>query len=461
MKHTLLLTTLLAGGALANTAALAQAGGWHHRHLPSPVTDADFRQHPAEKVELGKSLMFDKLLSGNLNTSCATCHHSLTDTGDGLSLPVGEGGRGLGVTRDTGTGEDAIEERVPRNAPPVFNLGAHEFSVLFHDGRVEVDASYPSGCKTPAGHDLPDTLENILACQAMFPVTSTTEMAGQPGENRIANAAAKGKLKRIWKLLGQRLRDPDNGYVDLFIAAFDDIEDAADITYAHAANAIAAFEGSRWRADNSPFDRYLRGDKNAMSKNALQGMQLFYKGKHPGRGKAHSCAACHSGKFQTDHKFHAIAMPQIGPGKGDGFEGHDDFGREQVTGNPTDRYTFRTPTLRNIALTAPYGHSGCYNSLRAVVEHHIDAVNSLYSYDGEQAVLPSRPDLDAIDFTVMNDTGSLYAIASAADNMPALDYSDQDVDRLLDFLHALTDPASIDLRSDVPESVPSGLPLAD
>jgi len=92
-------------------------------------------------VELGKNLMFDKLLSGNLNISCASCHHSLTDTGDGLSPPVGEGGRGLGVTRDTGSGDDAIDERVPRNAPSVFNLGAHEFTVLFHDGRVDLDPS--------------------------------------------------------------------------------------------------------------------------------------------------------------------------------------------------------------------------------------------------------------------------------------------------------------------------------
>jgi cytochrome c peroxidase len=465
VKTQTLLTTLLASGFLASAPVLAKEGKRNNLRLPDPVTDADFREHSPEKVELGKNLMFDKLLSGNENISCATCHHALTDTGDGLSLPVGEGGRGLGITRDTGSDLDAIDERVPRNAPPVYNLGAHEFTVLFHDGRAEVDPSYPSGCKTPAGYDLPNTLENILACQAMFPVTSPAEMAGQLDENDIADAAAEGDLETVWVLLAERLQNNDD-YVELFKAAFppgdpNHVSTAEDITYAHAANAIAAFEGTNWRADNSPFDRYLRGDKHAMSKNAQQGMKLFYSSNRKGK----ACADCHSGKFQTDHSFHAIAMPQIGPGKGDGDSmtamGHEDYGREQASGDPADRYTFRTPTLRNVALTAPYGHSGCYNSLRAVVEHHINTVNSLRDYEGDQAVLPSRIDLDEIDFIVMNDEDSVNAIAAAAYELPAMNYSDQDVDRIIDFLHALTDPASIDLRNDMPESVPSGLTLAE
>jgi cytochrome c peroxidase len=76
-------------------------------------------------------------------------------------------------------------------------------------------------------------------------------------------------------------------------------------------------------------------------------------------------------------------------------------------------------------------------------------------------VLPSRIDLDEIDFIVMNDEDSVNAIAAAAYELPAMNYSDQDVDRIIDFLHALTDPASIDLRNDMPESVPSGLTLAE
>ena len=339
------------------------------RHLPVPVSDSDFYndgQVDPVKVELGKLLFFDKELSGNRNISCATCHHALTDTGDGLSLPVGEGGNGLGVTRDTGFGFDAVHERVPRNAPPVFNLGAHQFTRMFHDGRVEVDAEQASGFRTPAGDDLPSGLENVLAVQAMFPVTSGTEMAGQLDENSIADAAAAGNLAGpggVWEQLALRLQAISE-YVNLFIAAFDDVNDAADITYVHAANAIAAFEAVAWRADNSPFDRYLRGEKDAMSNAAKKGMRLFY-------GKA-NCVSCHSGIFQTDLQFHAIAMPQIGPGKGDGFDGHEDFGRERVTGDPADRYRFRTPPLRNVVITGPWGHDGAYNTLETIVRHMAD-----------------------------------------------------------------------------------------
>jgi cytochrome c peroxidase len=442
-----------------NVSTLAQGTN----SIPEPVTDLDFRTHSEEKIALGKLLMFDKILSGNKNTSCATCHHPLADTGDGLSLPVGEGGEGLGVTRTAGIRKNAIHERVPRNAPPVFNLGAHEFEVLFHDGRVALNPDYPSGCETPAGDKLPDNLENVLACQAMFPVTSPTEMAGQNNENLIAKAAKKSDLagrRGVWAILAKRLqRIPE--YVSMFKAVFpDEIFTRRDITYAHAANAIAAFEGSTWRADNSPFDRYLRGDLHAMSANAIAGMELFYGGD----GNGNACADCHSGKFQTDHRFHAIAMPQIGPGRGSNSPGKsggfEDFGREQKTGDPEDILKFRTPSLRNVALTAPYGHAGAYDTLRAAIAHHLDAVNALHNYDQTQVTLPSRADLDSLDFVTMNDPDRVEFIAQHNELDP-MQYSDGEVDLILDFLDALTDPASIDLRKDVPMSVPSGLRIYD
>ena len=425
-----------------------------HAQLPLPVADDDFHAAglpTAPKVELGRQLFFDKILSGNFNISCATCHHPFGGTSDGLALPVGEGARGTGMVRDTGTGADAIAARVPRNSPALFNLGAAEFSTLFHDGRLSLDRNEPGGFMSPAGADLPMGLDSVLAAQAMFPVTSGTEMAGQSGENAVADAAANGNLPEVWELLAARLQLID-GYVEQFVATFDDVSDASDITFVHAANAIAAFEADAWRADNSAFDRYLRGERGAMSRLQQRGMRLFY-------GKA-GCATCHSGPFQTDHSFRAIAMPQVGPGKGDGSSGIEDFGRERVTGQPMDRYRFRVPSLRNVSLTAPYGHSGAYDSLEAVVRHHFDPEHALHAYDSSQIRMPSRPDLDARDHYAVLDPAIRASLAAANDVSP-VKLREHDVRALIEFLHALTDPAMLDLRGDIPSAVPSGLPIAD
>ncbi len=237
------------------------------------------------------------------------------------------------------------------------------------------------------------------------------------------------------------------------MAAFPDVDSAADIRFAHAANAIASFETLAWRADGSPFDRYLRGERGALSRAAQAGMRVFYA---PDRG---NCASCHAGRFQTDHSFHAIAMPQIGPGKGDGA-GYDDFGRERVTGSASDRYRFRVPSLRNVALTAPYGHSGAYDTLEAVIRHHLDPVASLRGYDPAQRRLPSRADLDAKDLEAMRDPAVVAALA-AANELAPVSLSDREVGQLIDFLHALTDPAMLDQRHLLPARVPSGLALRD
>ena len=459
----LLLTTPLAALVAADKAPFGPAGKLDHdlkaiaRWLPEPLTDADFFGYP-ERVELGRLLFFDKILSGNMNISCATCHHGLTGTGDALSLPVGEGGLGLGPARDAGKGATLIHERVPRNAPPVFNLGALSIDTMFHDGRIQRDVTQPSGFLNPAGDDLPLGFEHVIEVQAMFPVTSGTEMAGQAGENPVADAAADGHLAGpggVWDQLAQRLRAIPE-YVDLFIDAFDDINRAADITYAHAARAIGSFEAVAWRFDDSPFDRWLKGDWRALSASTGRGLSLFY-------GRA-GCSGCHAGVLQTDQKFYAIGVPQIGPGKGDdqpGFaDGHDDFGRERVTGDPADRFRFRVPTLRNVALSGPWGHDGAFNSLESVVRHHASPRSSLASYDTAEGVLPPAGHLSG-DFVVQNDPARRQAIAEAVEIAPVA-LSDGDIRDLISFLHALTDTRAItQLRTDVPNRVPSGLPVAD
>jgi cytochrome c peroxidase len=428
------------------------------------VTDSMFPIIDEAKVQLGQLLMFDKILSGNKNISCATCHHPLTELGDGLSLSIGEGGQGLGISRNTGIATNSIHERVPRNAPPLFNIGALEFTDMFHDGRVAVSSSEPSGFLSPAGEQLPNGLDNVLAAQAMFPVTSGTEMAGQRGENLQANKAIDSSFSGefgLWNLIAKRLRAIPE-YVDLFTVAYDTINNPEDITYVHAANAIAAFETVAWRCTNSPFDRYYQYKAdgirplNVASPNAVIGAGLFY-------GKA-KCSNCHSGHFQTDHKYYAIGIPQIGPGKGDNAEGYkdgtDDFGRERVTGNRFDRYKFRTPSLRQVAQTGPWGHDGAFNSLEKMVRHHLDAVNSLNNYDETQAVLPFREDLNEVDFVVQKDVKRRQNIVDAIEINP-ISLTDTEVERILDFLHTLTDQNCIDLSNTAPMRVPSGLPVFD
>ncbi|MEZ5472713.1 MAG: cytochrome c peroxidase [Marinicella sp.] len=427
--------------------------------LPEPLTDDDFHLYDAAQVQLGNLLFYDKILSGNKNISCATCHHGQAGTGDGLSLPIGEGGNGLGNSRDSGFEADAVHERVPRNAPHVFNAGAKEMMVMFHDGRVFADASQPSGFTSPAGNNLPMGLDNTLAAQAMFPVQSAAEMAGQAGENDIADQAAAAHLAGaggVWDLLARRVQEIPE-YVAMFKQVYGDVNQASDITYVHIANAIAAFEAVVWRADNSPFDQYLRGDKGAMSPNQIKGMNLFY-------GEA-GCAECHSGKLLGPaDQFKSIGMIQIGTGKGDNLpgysDGRDDFGRERVTGNTADRFKFRVLSARNVLLTGPWGHAGAYDNLTDLIKHHLDPVTATANYDRSQIRMPAREDFDAFDFAVLDDDNRTSQILQSIDVSPR-SLNETQIARLIDFLDAATDRKSINLRKEVPNRVPSGLPIFD
>jgi cytochrome c peroxidase len=148
-------------------------------------------------------------------------------------------------------------------------------------------------------------------------------------------------------------------------------------------------------------------------------------------------------------------MPQFGPGKAARFETHQrDVGRMRVTGRSEDKYRFRTPSLRNVELTAPYGHAGAYASLEAVVRHHLDPVESLTTYDRSQAMLADFPEVD--DWAILDDTHQIAEIAAANELKPMV-LDDSEVEALIAFLKALTDPISRTGRMGVPSSVPSGL----
>ena len=148
-------------------------------------------------------------------------------------------------------------------------------------------------------------------------------------------------------------------YVDTFIKTFDHIDAAGDIHIVDIANALGAFIGLEWQSFDSPFDDYLAGNSNAMSPAQTRGMRLFY-------GEA-GCSACHSGPLLTDQKFHALALPPYGPGRTRLFDLLPrDMGHLNESDDLLDRYRFRTPSLRNVELTGPYGHNGAYRELTRI-----------------------------------------------------------------------------------------------
>ena len=415
--------------------------------LPAPASATLFKPTRPHAVALGRLLFYDPILSGGKAVSCATCHHPRFATSDGLSLGVGDGGVGLGPER-TLDPRNRPEQRVPRNSPALFNLGAREFKRFFYDGRLEIDENLPGAIRTPLGQDMADGFASLLSAQAMFPVLSADEMAGHYAENEIATVVRQGRLTHeggAWDLIARRV-----AAIAQYRQRFDAVIGAdKPIRFTDIANVIADFIDFEWRAIDSPFDAYLKGQRD-LPEAASRGLQLFY-------GKA-GCASCHAGLLQTDHQFHSIAMPQLGPGKVARFENHSrDTGRFRVTGKRADLYRFRTPSLRNVAHTAPYGHSGAYATLDGVIRHHLDPVSGLKNYSRNQVVLPEFQGVS--DWNILDDPDERAAIA-AANELPPVDLSEHEITDVIAFLHSLTDARSLQGRLGVPVAVPSGLEVS-
>lgn len=414
--------------------ALAQANVTRLSRLPA--------NDPA-LVRLGQALMFDKILSGNRDVSCATCHNPRSATTDHLSLSIGTGGSGSASARVLG----AARQFNPRNSQELFNRGYPEFSRMFWDGRV---SSTGGQLETPAGAELPPGLAGALAAQAMFPVTIRHEMRGEPGDlDRFGVPNELGELSDddmpgIWAgIMARVLAIPE--YVAMFEAAYPGVP-VAELGFQHAANAIAAFTADAFTTVDSPLDRYLGGDASALGEAEKRGAILFF-------GDA-KCGSCHLGPHLTDQLFHSIAVPQVGPGMTPNEP--EDRGRERVTASAADRFQFRTPPLRNVELTGPWMHDGAYTTLEGAVRHYLDVELALRNYSPAQL----REDLRA---TYLSDPATLDAMAASIDSRvqapPTL--SDAEVADIVSFLRALTDPAAADLTGTIPAGVPSGLPVDD
>ena len=296
-----------------------------HLGLP-PLADYQQVKPNAQQIALGRKLFFDRRLSRNQTMSCAMCH--IPEQGfsnNELKRPIGFEGRGL-----------------KRNAPTLLNIVFNQR--LFHDAR-----------------------ENKLAQQAWSPLLAANEM----------NNPAVGYV--IEQLQG------DDEYPQLFTNAFGEPANMLNV-----GQALAQYQQTLVAA-NSPFDKwYFAGDKSALSPQQQRGFQLFV-------GKAR-CSTCHTintdSALFTDQQLHSTgigyrdsmqALPatvrvQIAPGitttldqariASVGEAKENDLGRYEVTLDPADRWKFRTPTLRNIALTAPYMHNGELLSLADVIEFY-------------------------------------------------------------------------------------------
>lgn len=398
------------------------------------------QQNPA-MVDLGRSLFFDKILSGNRDVACATCHDPSAHATDAMSLPVGTGGVGEGLARTVGAGRDFV----PRNAPTLLNQGLG-FFYLFWDGRVNEEGGF-GRFNTPTKVTLPAGLSGLLAAQAMLPVLNRAEMRGIVGDrdgsgnpNELA-AIADASASEIWAAAMKRVLAIQE-YQAKFSAAYPGTPTSA-LGFQHAANAIAAFEVQAFTRTSSSFDKFLAGENRAMTTEEKRGALLFF-------GKAR-CSTCHSGPLLGGQQFANVGAPQIGPGVG--AAAPLDKGRgEELPQISQYQFAFRVQPLRNVELTAPYMHSGAYPTLEAVVRHYNNADSAQKNYDVTQVAPALRSQYHGSDGVKQQVLQSLdFRVREP------LRLTQTEQGQLVAFLKSLTDPAARDLRSIVPSSVPSGL----
>lgn len=331
------------------------------RPFPAMIVRAD-NQVTDLKVSLGRLLFFDPILSGENNISCATCHHPDLGFTDGRGQSMGKGGQGLGPERSGG----AI---VRRGSPSIWNAAYNHRQ--FWDGRAA---------------DLEE--------QALSPIKSEIEMAENP------DTLVK-ELKGI----------PE--YARLFDAAFGG-DGGSSISLDSAVKAIAAFERTL-TANNTPFDRYVAGDREALTESQVRGFNVFRSGKT-------RCFECHGLPTFANPDFKIIGVPDLDAQQ-------PDYGRAEIEGGDGYKRAFKVPTLRNVVLNAPYMHNGRFKTLEEVL--------NFYAKGGGPGMGLDTPNID--------DKIRPYTITA------------QEKEDLIAFLFALTDESKL---PEIPERVPSGLPVA-
>ncbi|MCG8054927.1 MAG: His-Xaa-Ser system-associated MauG-like protein [Candidatus Thiodiazotropha taylori] len=383
--------------------------------------------HFGPKERLGRTLFFDSILSGPQGVACASCHIRNLGSGDGLALAIGIGA--TGVSKERESQHDAFV--IPRNTLPLFNRGSKEIDAFFWDGRVQLG---PNGSyESPLGKSLPSGFDNLLAVASVFPIVEPDEMLGH-SRRKVGLSKQHRELvtvdgldnnyqartlnvfenitKRITSDVVNSSVENNIGYKTLFGDAYPEMP-FEDITITHIGNALSAYINIAFMLNESSWDRYIRGDKTALSGMQKRGAILFY-----GKGR---CAACHRGQHFSDFRFHGLAVPQFRVGKHSRYQ---DYGRAIATDKPEQRYTFRTPSLRNVYETGPWAHNGSFTSIKKIIQHHINPILTLYqaeTADPEQGrytgrILSSRSD-------ILAEIGLL---------------SDREIEELLSFLTSLS-----------------------
>jgi cytochrome c peroxidase len=392
-------------------------------------------------ANIGRLLWFDTVTGLNGDNTCAGCHSPTNGFGDSQPIAIGIENNGI-------VGPDRTGPRNMRRAPMVLNTAF--FPALMWNGRFAALSGDPF--RNDAGFSFPQPEgtslsyePQLLVAQAFIPPTERTEVAGFafPGDDDAIRAEVARRVDAV------------PGYRKLFGEVFPAVRAGAPVDFEMLARALAEFEFSLTFA-NAPIDRYARGANGALDDSEKRGALVFF-------GKA-GCAQCHavsgtSDEMFTDFREHAIAVPQLVPESTnvafDGPRANEDFGREDLTGNPADRYEFRTPSLRNVAVEAAYMHDGAFTTLAAAIRHHLDAVGSLRSYDPAAQGLPA-------DLT--GPIGPTAPLVAALDPQLRTPFalSTQELEDLLAFVgDALLDPRATpeSLRKLVPKDVPSGRPV--
>ena len=417
-------------------AVLSQAG--FTGRIESTLERRLGRRINPQLAEIGRMLWFDTITGLNDDNTCAGCHSPTAGFGDTQSIAIGIDNNGIVGPHRTGP-------RNMRRSPMVIN--SVFYPNLMWNSRFRALSGDPFNNSAGWSFPLPEGFSlseqpHLLAAQAFIPPTERTEVTGFdfPGDNEAIRNEVLNRLNSI------------PAYTKFFGKVFPEVKAGDLITFDMFALAIAEFEFTLTFA-NAPIDRYARGERNALTEAEKRGALLFF-------GEAR-CAMCHSvgdesNEMFSDFQEHVIAVPQIAPlvtnNDFDGAGANEDFGREQVTGDPQDRYEFRTSPLRNVALQPTFMHNGAFTSLEDAIRHHLDVFGSAGAYT------PSSQNLDA---DLAGPTGPTGPVLFRLDPILAtpIPLAEDQIRQLVAFVeHGLLDPRARpeNLRKLVPNSVPSG-----